>query len=240
MCFLPFSFLHRHDEAFSTEPLKNAGKGAPLGFYHVQNVSANTRYTLARVRWFLFQRVLSVFLSWSEQISVEVTESFIEYIKTKPIVFEVFGHYQQHPLHLHGQELIRSVSLHVNILFLKGQSVDFSFGFETCYSFALTVLQHRPGSTILSQCLCLNQVSTLGRRIPLRIALILTFTLLSRFYQHASSSLSCLASTGFYFLSFLILFPPSVILLSDSKLPLRSLRSLSPSPLNHALPRPHP
>lgn len=34
------SFLHRHDEAFSTEPLKNTGKGSPLGFYHVQNVSA--------------------------------------------------------------------------------------------------------------------------------------------------------------------------------------------------------
>ncbi|XP_067383257.1 kinesin-like protein KIF1B isoform X2 [Channa argus] len=74
--FCQFNFLHRHDEAFSTEPLKNTGKGAPLGFYHVQN------------------------------ISVEVTESFIEYIKSKPIVFEVFGHYQQHPLHLHGQELI--------------------------------------------------------------------------------------------------------------------------------------
>ncbi|KAM3871972.1 kinesin-like protein KIF1B isoform 1-T1 [Diretmus argenteus] len=74
--FCQFNFLHRHDEAFSTEPLKNAGKGAPLGFYHVQNVS------------------------------VEVTESFIEYIKTKPIVFEVFGHYQQHPLHYHGQDLM--------------------------------------------------------------------------------------------------------------------------------------
>ncbi|XP_029911299.1 kinesin-like protein KIF1B isoform X6 [Myripristis murdjan] len=74
--FCQFNFLHRHDEAFSTEPLKNTGKGAPLGFYHVQN------------------------------ISVEVTESFIEYIKTKPIVFEVFGHYQQHPLHHLGQDLI--------------------------------------------------------------------------------------------------------------------------------------
>uniref|UniRef100_A0A3B3CZU6 plus-end-directed kinesin ATPase n=1 Tax=Oryzias melastigma TaxID=30732 RepID=A0A3B3CZU6_ORYME len=74
--FCQFNFLHRHDEAFSTEPLKNAGKGSPLGFYHVQN------------------------------ISVEVTESFIEYIKNKPIVFEVFGHYQQHPLHIHGQDLI--------------------------------------------------------------------------------------------------------------------------------------
>ncbi|XP_016891482.1 kinesin-like protein KIF1B isoform X5 [Cynoglossus semilaevis] len=79
--FCQFNFLHRHDEAFSTEPLKNSGKGAPLGFYHVQN------------------------------ISVEVTESFIEYIKTKPIVFEVFGHYQQHPLHLHGQDLISSPSI---------------------------------------------------------------------------------------------------------------------------------
>ncbi|XP_034029143.1 kinesin-like protein KIF1B isoform X4 [Thalassophryne amazonica] len=74
--FCQFNFLHRHDEAFSTEPLKNAGKGSPLGFYHVQN------------------------------ISVEVTESFIEYIKNKPIVFEVFGHYQQHPLHYQGQDLI--------------------------------------------------------------------------------------------------------------------------------------
>nr|XP_057939189.1 kinesin-like protein KIF1B isoform X25 [Doryrhamphus excisus] len=74
--FCQFNFLHRHDEAFSTEPLKNTGKGTPLGFYHVQN------------------------------ISVQVTESFVEYIKTKPIVFEVFGHYQQHPLHQHGQDLI--------------------------------------------------------------------------------------------------------------------------------------
>ncbi|XP_077168432.1 kinesin-like protein KIF1B isoform X1 [Paroedura picta] len=73
--FCQFNFLHRHDEAFSTEPLKNNGRGTALGFYHVQN------------------------------ISVEVTESFVEYIKTKPIVFEVFGHYQQHPLHLQGQDL---------------------------------------------------------------------------------------------------------------------------------------
>ncbi|KAI1890835.1 hypothetical protein AGOR_G00157700 [Albula goreensis] len=73
--FCQFNFLHGHDEAFSTEPLKNSGKGSPLGFYHVQN------------------------------IAVDVTESFIEYIKTKPIVFEVFGHYQHPPLHLPGQDL---------------------------------------------------------------------------------------------------------------------------------------
>ncbi|PZC76444.1 hypothetical protein B5X24_HaOG204683 [Helicoverpa armigera] len=45
------------------------GDNTPLGFYHVQN------------------------------ITVPVTKSFVEYIKTQPIVFEVFGHYQQHPLH---------------------------------------------------------------------------------------------------------------------------------------------
>ncbi|XP_073513371.1 kinesin-like protein KIF1B isoform X16 [Phyllobates terribilis] len=73
--FCQFNFLHRHDEAFSTEPLKNNGRGNPLGFYHVQN------------------------------IAVEVTKSFIEYIKSNPIVFEVFGHYQQHPLHSQGQDL---------------------------------------------------------------------------------------------------------------------------------------
>ncbi|XP_072560635.1 kinesin-like protein KIF1A isoform X11 [Paramormyrops kingsleyae] len=63
--FCQFNFIHRHDEAFSTEPLKNTGRGPPLGFYHVQN------------------------------IAVEVTKSFVEYIKTQPIVFEVFGHYQK-------------------------------------------------------------------------------------------------------------------------------------------------
>ena len=63
------SFVNRHDEAFSTEPLKNNGKGASLNFYHVQN------------------------------ITVTVTRSFIEYMKSQPMIFEVYGHYQQHPLH---------------------------------------------------------------------------------------------------------------------------------------------
>ncbi|CAH0392196.1 unnamed protein product [Bemisia tabaci] len=67
--FCQFNFLHRYDEAFSTEPVKNTGKGTPLGFYHIQN------------------------------ITVTVSKAFIEYIKTQPIVFEVFGHYQAHPLH---------------------------------------------------------------------------------------------------------------------------------------------
>lgn len=67
--FCQFNFLHRHDEAFSTDPIKNIGKGTPIGFYHVQN------------------------------ITVSVSRAFIEYIKCYPIMFEVFGHYQQHPLH---------------------------------------------------------------------------------------------------------------------------------------------
>ncbi|KAL3272424.1 hypothetical protein HHI36_013906 [Cryptolaemus montrouzieri] len=67
--FCQFNFLHRYDEAFSTEPVKNTGKCTPLGFYHVQNITVST------------------------------SKSFIDYIKSQPIVFEVFGHYQQHPLH---------------------------------------------------------------------------------------------------------------------------------------------
>uniref|UniRef100_A0A5S6Q9F7 Kinesin-like protein unc-104 n=1 Tax=Trichuris muris TaxID=70415 RepID=A0A5S6Q9F7_TRIMR len=35
--FCQFNFLHRHDEAFSTEPVKNGGKEA-LSFYYVQNL----------------------------------------------------------------------------------------------------------------------------------------------------------------------------------------------------------
>jgi len=61
--FLP-SFVNRHDEAFSTEPLKNTGKSSSLNFYHVQN------------------------------ITVTVSRSFIEYMKTQPMIFEVYGHYQ--------------------------------------------------------------------------------------------------------------------------------------------------
>lgn len=44
MASLFSSFIHRHDEAFSTEPLKNTGRGPPLGFYHVQNVNIQSYY----------------------------------------------------------------------------------------------------------------------------------------------------------------------------------------------------
>lgn len=41
------------------------------------------------------------------QIAVEVTKSFVEYIKTQPIVFEVFGHYQKQPFTPLCKDLIR-------------------------------------------------------------------------------------------------------------------------------------
>ncbi|RXG56764.1 Kinesin-like protein, partial [Armadillidium vulgare] len=78
--FCQFNFLHRHDEAFSTEPIKNTGKGPPLGFYHIQN------------------------------ITVTVTKNFSEYLKKLPIVFEVFGHYQQHPLHRDSKQEVTHYS----------------------------------------------------------------------------------------------------------------------------------
>nr|XP_042903494.1 kinesin-like protein unc-104 isoform X2 [Parasteatoda tepidariorum] len=78
--FCQFNFLHRHDEAFSTEPLKNTGKSHSPGFFHVQN------------------------------ITVKVTKSFLEYIKAQPIVFEVFGHYQQHPLHRDSRDFVSQQS----------------------------------------------------------------------------------------------------------------------------------
>lgn len=34
------------------------------------------------------------------QITVPITKSFIECLKTQPIMFKVFGHYQHHPLHM--------------------------------------------------------------------------------------------------------------------------------------------
>ncbi|CAG2102727.1 unnamed protein product [Medioppia subpectinata] len=72
--FCQFNFLHRHDEAFSTEPIKNTGKGPAPGFFRVQN------------------------------ITVTVTKAFVEYLRLHPIVFEIFGHYQQHPLHKEAKD----------------------------------------------------------------------------------------------------------------------------------------
>ncbi|XP_074605037.1 kinesin family member unc-104 isoform X3 [Brevipalpus obovatus] len=72
--FCQFNFLHRHDEAFSTEQIKNTGKGPPPGFYRIQN------------------------------ITVTVTQAFLNYLENHPIMFQVFGHYQQHPLHKESKD----------------------------------------------------------------------------------------------------------------------------------------
>ncbi|OXA56707.1 Kinesin-like protein KIF1A [Folsomia candida] len=67
--FIQFKFLNKNNETFSTEPVKNPGKGVPIQIAYHQN------------------------------ITVAVTEPFLDYIKSHPILFEVFGHYQLHPLH---------------------------------------------------------------------------------------------------------------------------------------------
>ncbi|KAK7869443.1 hypothetical protein R5R35_008169 [Gryllus longicercus] len=55
--FCQFSFLHRHDEAYASDPSSSSV------FFHEEN------------------------------FTVTVTKSFIEYLKTQPIVFEVYGHH---------------------------------------------------------------------------------------------------------------------------------------------------
>lgn len=77
--FCQFNFLHLFDEAFSTEPIKNTGSGPPPGFFRMQN------------------------------ISVTVTSSFIRYLQRQPLMLEVFGHYQQHPLDKEAKDVSSSI-----------------------------------------------------------------------------------------------------------------------------------
>jgi kinesin family protein 1 len=67
--FCQFKFMHRSNEAFSTEPIPNTGMGPPLGFFHIH------------------------------YFTVTVTRSFVDYMQTQPLLFEVLGHYNHHPLH---------------------------------------------------------------------------------------------------------------------------------------------
>ncbi|XP_071945564.1 kinesin-like protein KIF1A isoform X3 [Antedon mediterranea] len=75
--FCQFNFLHHKDGCFSTDPCKNRRTGSShiLAFYH------------------------------NQYIQVTVTKAFVDYVRTQPIMFEVFGHYQAHPLHSQSQEL---------------------------------------------------------------------------------------------------------------------------------------
>lgn len=72
--FCQFNFRHRSNEAFSTESIKNTTK--------------NGR---------------SASFNWSQNISVCVTRTFIEYLQNEPLIFELYGHYQHHPLHKEAQ-----------------------------------------------------------------------------------------------------------------------------------------
>ena len=52
------------------------------------------------------------------QVTVTVTEPFVNYLRSSPIMLEVFGHYQQHPLHRASteQDIKRSVLLTLGCL----------------------------------------------------------------------------------------------------------------------------
>lgn len=84
--FCQFNFLHKQNEAFSTEPIKNSGTGPSPGFFRIQN------------------------------ITVTVTPKLIDYLLTQPILFEVFGHFQQHPLDRESRD--------TTDLFVPGQTCD--------------------------------------------------------------------------------------------------------------------
>lgn len=63
---------------------------------------------------------------------MEVTKSFVEYIKTQPIVFEVFGHYQKQPFPPLCKDLIRwgmnfdiEIKMNCNIFLTCFRSVSF-------------------------------------------------------------------------------------------------------------------
>lgn len=161
LCFLAFSFLHRHDEAFSTEPLKNGGKSHPLGFYHVQNVRLVLYFQLYSIPlfyplslfWYLF--FINIYIkdgcNFFLQFTVSVTKSFIDYIKTQPLVFEVFGHYQQHPLHEQAREIPQYVIypylffLHLTVLKFKK---EFFIQTSEIFSFFFTAMSDPDRSVI--------------------------------------------------------------------------------------------
>ncbi|XP_029683854.1 kinesin-like protein KIF1A [Takifugu rubripes] len=76
--FCQFSFIHRRDETFATEPFKNTSHDH-IRLHHVQN------------------------------ITVEVTKSFVDYIRTQPLVFEVFGHDRKQPFAPLSTDMIRQI-----------------------------------------------------------------------------------------------------------------------------------
>lgn len=88
------------------EPVKNPGKGVPIQIAYHQNVRTNAFRNYLLSIW-LDRNVhkLSTNFNCLMQITVAVTEPFLDYIKSHPILFEVFGHYQV------GHQVIQLYSL---------------------------------------------------------------------------------------------------------------------------------
>ncbi|KAH7687831.1 Kinesin-like, partial [Aphelenchoides avenae] len=63
--FCQFNFLHRHDEAFSTEPARGSTQSKALTFNHVQELRASAN------------------------------PAFVHYLQHFPLIFEVFGHFEK-------------------------------------------------------------------------------------------------------------------------------------------------
>src|SRR5699024_6854354 len=43
-----------------------------------------------------------------QTIAVKVTRTFVDYLRSQPLVFELYGHYQKHPLHREAVDLVDS------------------------------------------------------------------------------------------------------------------------------------
>lgn len=94
-----------------------------------------------------------------------MTKSFVEYIKTQPIVFEVFGHYQKQPFPPLCKDLIRSegdltfnfrqLMTNCEVIFLDGRESFLTLGF-----FCLLVRWDLPGGSSPGWCPYPNQVSS--------------------------------------------------------------------------------
>ena len=104
------------------------------------------------------------------QITVEVTKWFLEYIKTQPIVFEVFGHYQKQPFPPLCKDMIRWEGwergrVPLWILYCLVQCGDgpgimmLLVSLVVGSSAALLVPWDRPGDSSPGWCPCPNQVS---------------------------------------------------------------------------------
>jgi len=83
-----------------------------LCYGKIQNVRLIYSYWVVIVMLRLTSAILKSIYFF--QITVPVTKTFIEYIKHQPMVFEVFGHYQQQAMHkitLQDQALNAQVGL---------------------------------------------------------------------------------------------------------------------------------